>query len=57
MKVVFDNQMIRFVIYNNNFLIPDLYNNSKDKSFLLNPQKNELKNSLKTLMKNIKIIQ
>ena len=48
-----DNQMIRFIISDKNFLIPDLYNNSKEKSFLLNPQKRSLKFFLKILMKDI----
>ena len=48
-----DNQMIRFIISDNNFLIPDLYNNFKEKSFLLNPQKRSLKFFLKILMKDI----
>ena len=30
-----DNQMIRFIISDNNFLIPDLYNNFKGKEFFV----------------------
>ena len=38
-----DNQMIRFIISDNNFLIPDLYNNFKGKEFLVKSTKEELK--------------
>ena len=39
-----DNQMIRFIISDNNFLIPDLYNNFKGKEFFVKSTKEELKN-------------
>ena len=39
----FDNQMIRFIISDNNFLIPDLYNNFKGKEFFVKSSKEELK--------------
>ena len=38
-----DNQMIRFIISDNNFLIPDLYNNFKGKEFFVKSTKEELK--------------
>ena len=38
-----DSQMIRFVISNNNFLIPDLYSSFKGKEFFVKSSKNELK--------------
>ena len=37
-----DNQMIRFIISDNNFLIPDLYNNFKGKEFFVKSTKEEL---------------
>ena len=42
-KSFFENQPIRFVIYNKDFLIPDLYSSFKGKEFFVNPSKNELK--------------
>ena len=42
-KSGFDKKMIRFVIYNNNFLIPDLYSSFKGKEFFVRSSKNELK--------------
>ena len=39
-----DNQMIRFIISDNNFLIPDLYNNFKGEEFFVKSTKEELKN-------------
>ena len=39
-----DNPMIRFTISNNNFLIPDLYNNFKGEEFFVKSSKEELKN-------------
>ena len=38
-----DNQMIRFIISDNNFLIPDLYKNFKGKEFFVKSTKEELK--------------
>ena len=38
-----DNQMIRFIISDNNFLIPDLYNNFKGEEFFVKSTKEELK--------------
>ena len=38
-----DKQMIRFIISDNNFLIPDLYNNFKGKEFFVKSTKEELK--------------
>ena len=38
-----DNQMIRFIISDDNFLIPDLYNNFKGKEFFVKSSKEELK--------------
>ena len=38
-----DNQMIRFIISDNSFLIPDLYNNFKGKEFFVKSTKEELK--------------
>ena len=38
-----NNQMIRFIISDNNFLIPDLYNNFKGKEFFVKSTKEELK--------------
>ena len=43
-EVCLDNQMIRFIISDNNFLIPDLYNNFKGKEFFVKSTKEELKN-------------
>ena len=42
-KSFFENQTIRFVIYNKDFLIPDLYSTFKGKEFFVNSSKNELK--------------
>ena len=42
-KDCFDNQMIRFVISNKKFLIPDLYSTFKGKEFFVKSSKNELK--------------
>ena len=42
-KSFFENQPIRFVIYNKDFLIPDLYSSFKGKEFFVNSSKNELK--------------
>ena len=42
-KSCFDNQMIRFVIANKDFLIPDLYSSFKGKEFFVKSSKNELK--------------
>ena len=42
-KDCFDNQMIRFVISNKKFLIPDLYSSFKGKEFFVNSSKSELK--------------
>ena len=42
-KVCFDNQMIRFVISNKEFLIPDLYSSFKGKEFFVKSSKKELK--------------
>ena len=42
-KDCFDNQMIRFVISNKKFLIPDLYSSFKGKEFFVKSSKNELK--------------
>ena len=42
-KDCFDNQMIRFVISKNNFLIPDLYSSFKGQEFFVKSSKNELK--------------
>ena len=39
-----DNQMIRFIILDNNFLTPDLYNNFKGEEFFVKSTKEELKN-------------
>ncbi len=39
-----DNQMIRFIISDNNFLTPDLYNNFKGEEFFVKSTKEELKN-------------
>ena len=39
-----DNQMIRFIISDNNFLIPDLYNNFKGEELFVKSTKEELKN-------------
>ena len=39
----FDNQMIRFIISDKNFLIPDLYNNFKGKELFVKSTKDELK--------------
>ena len=38
-----DNQMIRFIISDNNFLMPDLYNNFKGEEFFVKSTKEELK--------------
>ena len=38
-----DNPMIRFTISNNNFLIPDLYNNFKGEEFFVKSTKEDLK--------------
>ena len=42
-KSGFDKKMIRFVISNNDFLIPDLYSSFKGKEFFVRSSKNELK--------------
>ena len=42
-KDCFDNQMIRFVISNKKFLIPDLYSTFKGKEFFVKSSKIELK--------------
>ena len=42
-KSGFDKKMIRFVIYNKDFLIPDLYSSFKGKEFFVRSSKNELK--------------
>ena len=42
-KGCLDNQMIRFIISDNNFLIPDLYNNFKGEEFFVKSTKEELK--------------
>ena len=42
-KDCYDNQMIRFVISNQNFLIPDLYSSFKGQEFFVKSSKNELK--------------
>ncbi len=42
-KGCFENQMIRFVIYNKDLLIPDLYSSFKGKEFFVHSSKNELK--------------
>ena len=39
----FENQPIRFVIYNKDFLIPDLYSSFKGKEFFVKSSKNVLK--------------
>ena len=38
-----DNQMIRFIISDKNFLIPDLYNSFQGKEFFVKSTKEELK--------------
>ena len=38
-----DNQMIRFIISDKNFLIPDLYNTFKGEEFFVKSTKEELK--------------
>ena len=38
-----DNQMIRFIVSDKNFLIPDLYNTFKGKEFFVKSTKEDLK--------------